>query len=586
MAMRLDDVTAGLRCLAVGERYCEQAIRYLVAWWEGPQYAVFRPQLENLAERGKWDLLLDSFYRVMPFGTGGRRGPVGIGPNRINHQTVITSVQGHVNYLRRRFRTGSLRIVVAFDVRVFRDLRGLYDPAVPNPLLGLSSRDLARLATAIYAANGVEVHTVPGDGDYYLSTPELSFAIRHLRAHGGLNISASHNHPDDNGAKFHMPSGGQPVPPDDEDLAKEVEAVTSVPAADFDEALRAGRVHWWEAPLHARYLEASLSRSIDPSARRALIAYTPLHGTGLHTVGDVLPQAGFEMRLVERQAHPDGAFPEVKFRVPNPEVPESMELVSAEPRQHDADAGFAPDPDADRLGVVAPADGAWRFLTGNEIAVLLAAYIIETRRALGTLPAHGFVIKTAVTTELLTRIARAHGVQMLGDLLVGFKYVGQALDGIAAEGRFRNLRGTPDDPFEGAKYVCTRHAGRLPARGGGEQRGAGECRVARQGCSRRGLAARRTLRPPPAAAEDPGRVPHRHLPPLRLRCERRLLAGHGRHRGAGVAGAHDGPPAHRPAGGAGGPWVAAHPGLLERGCVRNHPLRDRPQLSKLRAARL
>jgi phosphoglucomutase len=443
--MTLDELAAGLHGVAVSETYREQALRNLTVWWNGARYSGFRPQLESLAGRGQWTLLLESFYRMIPFGTGGRRGPVGIGPNRMNQETVITSVQGHVHYLRRHFAGQALRVVVAFDVRVFRDLRGLYDPSVPNPLLGVSSRDFARMACAVYAANGIDVYSVRGDDDYYLSTPELSFAIRWLKAHGGLNISASHNHPDDNGAKFYMHSGGQPVPPDDEELAQDVEAVSDVPRADFDAAVAAGRVRWWDAGLHTRYVDENISRSLDPGARRALIAYTPLHGTGRHTVGDILPRAGFDVRCVAQQLAPDGAFPGVKFRMPNPEVMESMEQVTALARELGADAGLATDPDADRLGVVIPVDGQWRPLTGNEIAVLLAAYIVETRRALGTLPPRGFLIKTAVTTELLARIARAHGLQMVGDLLVGFKYVGQVLDAIEDEGRYRDLRATLDD---------------------------------------------------------------------------------------------------------------------------------------------
>ena len=443
--LSLDDAAAGLRGVAVNDALREDAVRNLATWWEGPRYAPFRPQIESLAARRQWSLLVDSFYRMMPFGTGGRRGPVGIGPNRMNHETLITSVQGHVHYLRKHFPGQPLRVVVAFDVRVFRDLRRLYDPSVPNPLLGVSSRDFARMACAVYAANGVEVYSVRGDDDFYLSTPELSFAIRDLHAQGGLNVSASHNHPDDNGAKFYMASGGQPVPPDDEELAREVEAVTEVPRADFDAAIASGRVHWWDAALHAHYIAENLSKSLDPFARRALIVYTPLHGTGRHTVGDILPRAGFDMRFVEQQLAADGAFPAVKFRMPNPEVPESMELVTARARELGADVGLATDPDADRLGVVVPIDGTWRPLTGNEIAVVLAAYIVETRRELGTLPARGFLIKTAVTTELLTRIARAHDLQIVGDLLVGFKYVGQVLDAIERDGQFQNVRATLDD---------------------------------------------------------------------------------------------------------------------------------------------
>jgi phosphoglucomutase len=440
----LAEATSGVRRVARNAAYCEAAIRHLTTWWDGARYAAFRPQLESLARRQQWALLFDCFYRVMPFGTGGRRGPVGIGPNRLNHETLLTSVQGHVHYLQRRYPGTALRVVVAYDVRVFRDLRGLYDASVPNPLSGVSSRDFARLAAAVYAANGLEVYTVHGD-DFFLATPELSFAIRHLRAHGGLNISASHNHPDDNGAKFYLASGGQPIPPDDERLAHAVETVTAVPSASFDAALRSGRVKWWDAALHAQYLDANLSCSLDRGARRARIAYTPLHGTGRYTVGELLPRAGFDVRFVESQMPPDGAFPAVKFRIPNPEVPESMEQVTAQARACGADAGFATDPDADRLGVVAPTDGAWRYLTGNEIAVLLAAYIIEARREQGTLPARAFMVKTAVTTELLARIARANGVQMVGDLLVGFKYIGDVLDAIERDGRYGEVRGRLED---------------------------------------------------------------------------------------------------------------------------------------------
>ncbi len=443
--MNLSDIAKQLGSLSAKPEYRDAAIRNLTTWWNGEQYQGFRPQLVSLAERGKWDLILDSFYRVMTFGTSGRRGPVGIGPNRINQDTVASSVQGHVNYLRRRNPNADLRVVVACDVRVFRDLRGLYDPGKPNPLMGMSSRDFARLASAIYAANGVEVYTAAGDDGFFMATPELSFAIRHLKAHGGLNISASHNHPDDNGAKFYMASGGQPIPPDDEALADEVTAVTSVPAGDFEAAVRDGKIHWWGAALHLAYLDENLACSIDSKARGALIVFSPLHGTGHFTVGELLPLAGFDVRYVQRQNTTDGAFPNVKFRMPNPEVPEAMELLIEEARAAKADVGMATDPDADRLGVVAEQDGAWRSFSGNEIAVVLAAYICETRAENGTLPKNGFLVKTAVTTELLTKIAQKHRLQMLGDLLVGFKYIGQVLDEIEANGSFRSVHATTAD---------------------------------------------------------------------------------------------------------------------------------------------
>ncbi|MCK6554060.1 phospho-sugar mutase [Candidatus Binatia bacterium] len=443
--MTLAEILAHLDALPVAAEHRQRARDNLTYWWTNPRLAAFRPQIEKLAERGKWDLLLDAFYRTIPFGTGGRRGPVGVGSNRVNPDTVLTSVAGHVAYLRTRFPGDALRVVVAFDVRVFRDLRGVYDPTAPNPLLGLRSRDLARQASAIYAAQGIEVWTVPADDGFYLSTPELSFAIRHLGAHGGLNVSASHNHPDDNGAKFYMPSGGQPVPPEDDVLAAAVEQVTEIPDADFDEAVRRGAVRWWDAAMHARYLDENLGRSVRPEERNATVAYSPLHGTGLHTVGDLLSRAGFAVHLVAPQAEPDGTFPAVPFRIANPEVPASMDLLATEAAGIGAELGLATDPDADRIGLVAPVGGRWRAVDGNEVAVLLTAYIIENRRAQGTLPQRGFVVKTAVTTDLVRQIADSHGVQVVGDLLVGFKYVGAVLDAIERDGRWGSVSAALDD---------------------------------------------------------------------------------------------------------------------------------------------
>ena len=146
----------------------------------------------------------------MPFGTGGRRGPVGIGPNRINPYTMASSVEGHVQYLRQRFpKENELKVVVAYDVRKYADLRQLYPADVPNPVLGLSSKDFAHIATSVYCAGGVTVYLLPDELNDYISTPELSFLIGRFGAHGGLNVSASHNHPDDNGGKFYNDRGGR-----------------------------------------------------------------------------------------------------------------------------------------------------------------------------------------------------------------------------------------------------------------------------------------------------------------------------------------------------------------------------------------
>jgi phosphoglucomutase/phosphomannomutase len=458
MPDRLDE---GFAALDVDADLRRTALANLRRWLEAPAFAAYQPQLKALVDAGRWAFLLDSFYRTIPFGTGGRRGPVGIGPNRINAHTITTSVQGHVDYLRRKGAappsarsapsTGAsapVRVVVAFDSRIFKDLRGLYDASLPNSLLGMRSRDFARLAAGVYAANGIEVVTVSGD-DLLLSTPELSFAIRRLGAVGGLNISASHNHPDDNGAKFYTDYGGQPIAPHDEEMAGAVAAVQRVESIGFDDAVARGLVRWWDG--HEAYLQASLDRSLDRGARDAAIVYSPLHGTGRHTVYDVLCRAGFKVALVAGQADPDGEFPHVKFRIPNPEVREAMEAASAEALASRADAAMASDPDADRIGLVAVHRGGPRFLSGNEIAALLTAYVVETLAAQGRLPRNAFVVKTGVTTELMAEIARRNGVQVVGDLLVGFKYVAAVLEDIQHKGEYRGLKATLDDFLVGAE---------------------------------------------------------------------------------------------------------------------------------------
>jgi len=438
------DVEEGFAGLDVPAQLRAEAFEQLRIWLEGAPFAPYRPQLARLVERGRWAFLLDSFYQVIPFGTGGRRGPVGIGINRINPYTVATAVQGHVEYLRRRQGSAPLSVVVAFDSRIFKDLRGQYDPSLPNPLIGMRSRDFARLAAEVYAANGISVWTVPDD-DLLLSTPELSFAIRRLGTSGGLNISASHNHPDDNGTKFYTEYGGQPIAPHDEEMADAVQAVRQVQRMPFEQAVQQNLVRWWGSADHEAYLEASLARSIVRDAREAFIVYSPLNGTGRRTVYDLLTKAGFHVALVSSQTDYDGEFPNVRYRIPNPELPAALEIAATEARCVGADAAFATDPDADRLGVVVPSAQGDRFLTGNEIAALLTASIIEGRASRHEMPARPFVVKTCVTTELITAIARVHGVAVIGDLPVGFKYIAEVLEVMGRTGRYGNVTATLDD---------------------------------------------------------------------------------------------------------------------------------------------
>jgi phosphoglucomutase len=439
-------VEYGFRTLTASPDSQAAAVTNLERWMETPEHGEYLPQLQWLVDTAMWSVLLDSFHRVLPFGTGGRRGPVGIGTNRFNPVTLSSTVQGHVEYLRDRYPNQQLAVVIAYDVRRYADLRRVYNPDLPNPLIGITSRQFAQIAASVYAANGVHVHMLPEDSSSYVSTPELSFSIRRLGAQGGLNISASHNHPDDNGGKFYGAHGGQEVPPDDDAMSQHVERVTRIRSVSLREAKASGLIHVLPAEVHAEYIRINLDQSLHPDARAARVVFTPLHGTSDTTVGEVLRGAGFEVHPVPEQSTVDGMFPSVPFRAPNPEVPESMHLATELARELEADIVFACDPDADRIGVtVRDGDGNYRFLTGNEIAVVVTSYKLAALRELGRLPQHPLVLKTEVTTDLLEPITRNFGGQLIGDLLVGFKYHGNVLGQLESAGRFGDVRATIDD---------------------------------------------------------------------------------------------------------------------------------------------
>jgi phosphoglucomutase len=444
----LEQARSGFQIIQVDDAFKAQALKFLRQWLTQPEFAAYRPQLEWLIREQQWAGLLDRFYQILPFGTGGRRGAVGIGPNRMNPWTLSASVQGHCEYLKERFPgVEPLRVVVAYDVRSFLDRRRQYHPDLPNPVLGLSSKDLAHHAVGVYIANGIHVHVLPADSPRYLATPELSFILRHLRAHGGLNISASHNPPDDNGGKFYDERGGQPVPPDDQIMADLVDQVTAIRTLPWPDAVRSGRVHWLDDTLHQAYLDLLRRQSLLPPPRfdEIRIVFTPLHGVGAMTAMEVLTNQGFRVTPVEEQMKPDGQFPNVT-KSPNPEVPESMDRAEATGKRVAADLVLATDPDADRLGSLAPdGKGGFRVVNGNEIAALLTHFKLSELARLGQLPRSPIVITTEVTTSLVTRIARHFKAQIVNNLLVGFKYHADVLWHLEKEGAYEDVRGTPED---------------------------------------------------------------------------------------------------------------------------------------------
>jgi phosphoglucomutase/phosphomannomutase len=377
-------------------------------------------QLRAMMDEGLWEELADAFCRVLPFGTGGRRGRVGLGPHRINPTTVAASAIGHARYLRRQQPGRRLSVVLAWDVRCFhdRDQRGAR--SVSHPLLGLSSADLGRVAAAAYLSEGVDVWMPAPDALPTVATPVLSFAVRHLGADGGMNLTASHNPADDNGVKVYDADGVQVAPPDDEQLLAEIAAVPLAEPTRWEGDVEGVR-RYGGALLDAYHQAVRSSAPGDVQGVR--VVFSPLHGCGDATVGESLRRAGAEVIGVPEESTPDGAFPAVAGGLANPEVPEVLDRAIRLAEDTNALLVLATDPDADRLGVAVRDGERWRALDGNEIAVLVLDALLEAR----VVSDDDWVVCTEVTTSLLGTMARAAGAQVVDHLPVGFKFIGRLM---------------------------------------------------------------------------------------------------------------------------------------------------------------
>lgn len=422
----------GLSGLDVSEKVKSAALAHLETWLTEATFEAYAPQIRHLIEAGKWDVLLDSFYQVIPFGTGGRRGPVGIGPNRINAWTIQASAQGHSQYLLKCFgEQARVRgVVMTFDVRRYTQ-KGIYSEDIPNPVKDLDGWKLAQAAAEVYAANGIRTYLF----ETVRSTPELSFAIRHLKAVSGDMFSASHNLPPDNGKKVYDEFGGQLIPPHDQALVDEVTgSVKAIQRLPFDEARRLGLVQILGEEIDRAYQDAVCAVSL--SGERCLkIFYSPLHGTGITTVHPVLKRLGFDVALCPETSNLSGAFEKVTFNIPNPEVVESFSTSLPHAQKAGADILLSTDPDADRIGIMVNHRRQWIFLTGNEIAIILANYAIDRLRPAGRLTPQRVIVKTDVTTALIEKMARENQIGCIGNLLVGFKYVAEEMNRLESAGR-------------------------------------------------------------------------------------------------------------------------------------------------------
>ena len=380
-----------------------QAIHQKIAsWLEGNFDTATKEEIRSL-QANQPDLLEDAFYRNLEFGTGGLRGLMGVGTNRVNKYTIGMATQGFSNYLLKTYPNASISVVVGHDSRN-------------------NSRFLAETTAQVFAANGIKVYLF----EALRPTPELSFAIRQLQCKAGVVCTASHNPKEYNGYKAYWNDGGQLVPPHDKNVITEVEAIQSLEEVKWTggEAL----IEIIGEAMDASYIAMLKTLSVYPEVIAAQsdlkIVYTPIHGTGITLVPKVLEAYGFKnVHVVEEQSTPDGNFPTVAY--PNPEESETMRIGLEKAKALNADILLGTDPDADRVGIgVKNHKGEWVLMNGNQTAVLAFAYMMEARRAKGIAAPNDMVVTTIVTTEMINEVARQNEVNCY-NVLTGFKWIAE-----------------------------------------------------------------------------------------------------------------------------------------------------------------
>ena len=411
----------------------EKDYRAVAAEWMGPEYdEATRKEVFDLFQ-GDGKELEDRFYRTLEFGTGGLRGVLGAGTNRMNRYTVSMATQGLANYLKQQFPEGS-SVAISYDSRH-------------------CSRDFAMISAKVLLSNGIRAYIF----DNIRPTPELSFAIRHLGCQAGIMITASHNPKEYNGYKVFWADGAQITPPHDKNIIAEVGKISSPADVLLDESLHPEGIG---AEVDEAYLTAilSLMRSPESVARHAdlKLVYTPLHGTGVRLIPAALHRLGFkQVYNVPEQDISDGDFPTVAS--PNPEEKAAMAMALARAEEVGADLVMASDPDADRVGAaVRDSSGALVQLNGNQTASILTAYLLDRWKAAGELSDKTYCIKTIVTTNLIADICRHYGVKC-HEVLTGFKYIAEVVRRNEGKGTFI-CGGEESYGFNAGEYVRDKDA--------------------------------------------------------------------------------------------------------------------------------
>ncbi|WP_183574587.1 phospho-sugar mutase [Mucilaginibacter sp. X5P1] len=375
------------------------------SWLQGSYDDDVKQQIQSLLDEKAYTELTDSFYRDLEFGTGGLRGTMGPGSNRINKYTIGAATQGLANYLKKKYPGEKVKVAIAHDSRNNADL-------------------FSTITAEVFSANDIHV--------YYFNalrpTPELSFAVRHFGCKSGVMLTASHNPKEYNGYKAYGADGGQFVSPDDKAVMDEVAAISSVDEIKFNRI--DANIEEIGKEVDELYLSEITKLSVSPEAiqrqKDLKIVYSPIHGTGITLVPQALERFGFEnVILVEEQITPDGNFPTVIY--PNPEEKEALTLALKKAKEVDADLVLATDPDADRVGIaVKNTDNEFILLNGNQTGAMLINYLLSAWEEKGKLTGKEYIVKTIVTTNLIEQIAKAKNVTYY-NTLTGFKYIGELM---------------------------------------------------------------------------------------------------------------------------------------------------------------
>ena len=401
-----------------GEELKRLAHQRADAWTAEPYDEETRSKVQNMMA-ADGDELVESFYTDLEFGTGGLRGLMGPGTNRMNKYTVAQATQGLAQYILKS-KPHDARVAIAHDSRN-------------------GSPDFARVAAEVLAGNGIEVHLFPA----LRPTPQLSFTVRHLGCTSGIVITASHNPKEYNGYKVYWNDGGQIVPPHDRGIIEEVRNVQGPNAVKWgQDEVSQERIKMTSSETDDAYFQTvtdlRMDRDLIEKGSDLPIVYTPLHGTGSVSVIPALAKAGFRnVHVVENQRKPDGNFPTVHS--PNPEEGAALSAAIELAKEVNAQLVLGTDPDADRVGIAVPdpqAAGGWRLLNGNETGALLVDYVVSGRAANGSLqPGFDFVAKTIVTSDLMSEIGKAAGLAV-HETLTGFKWIAAAIREQEGKGRF------------------------------------------------------------------------------------------------------------------------------------------------------